>query len=651
MEKPLIPSDNKTFFAGYGIRLAASGLAIFAFWLVSSRLLYTEPELPLYVNRGELLFHAFKDASISYSMPFFGFILSLLDHLSFNDPALLGRVLSLLLYLAGYALGAMNGGAARGLAFLLAPLFLDFTYRLHNIEQGLYTLLLVLYVNFQTRRDGDYRLFYSFMAGLSLGLTLLVRSPLFLFPFVVLLLDLSGRDRGRKKYLLNSAVFLVSAYILLVPWAGLNYSLSGRFSPLEGERSSCNIVTGALGTVSTMQGDARALAGLPKTGPLLPWAAKTVMADPLNYAGAVLKRLWLVFSMFPVLIPLAIIGLALDPRKENYMLAGLAAYFIVLHCLLSIERRYFDPLRYLLGFLAVSGLWRAASKAGFASHDTGFAGPRSASAGVLTYALFSAALIPAGLMEYYISVYPARSAIPAIALDRELKDFPKDPWLLKKQGLTWLGMNRTEDAMAVFEKALEMPGGGDAFLAYIVGTVKSPVPPRAPPEGRDVLAAIKLGMFEPRHRYVPEGRLEVLAVKTLKELELNDIKSARADFCALYEAWRGTRTLLRKARTEKDFALLEKIRSANRDFWDKDLYDAALYWPVPKRALILSRLAAFTALTPKLEWLKQGEPGLPGQKNREKTEPLSDNASGFTEPIRACPDLSKNGPPRPEKFN
>ncbi|MDO8806656.1 MAG: tetratricopeptide repeat protein [Elusimicrobiota bacterium] len=598
MEKSPAAADKRRIFADYGFWAAALGLAALGFWL-TSRAGYSEPNLAFYADRGELLFHAFRDKDISFSMPLFGFIVAFLRHFSFTDIALLGRILSLLLYVASYALGAANGSPVRGLSFLLAPLFLDFTHKNHELEQVLYSLLLVLYVNFQTLRCGKSRLFYSLLAGLSLGATLLVRSPLFLFPLVVLLYDYFYRGRGMKKYLLNSALFLVSAYILLVPWARLNYSLSDRFIPLEGSRSDCNIITGAMGTLYTMEGDCRSFAGLTETSPVLPWAVKTVLAEPLNYAEAVFKRLWAVFLMFPVLIPLALIGLALDRRKENFLLAWLAAYFIAVHCLLSIEERYFYPLRYLLGFLAVSGLWRAATKA----REEG------ASKNILACAVFSVALIPAGLLEYYLWAYPARSAIPVMALDRGVKDFPGDTWLLKKRGRTYLEMGRTEDALAVFEEALAKPGGSDPHLSYIVKTVKSPAAPGTPP---DVLP-------------------ELLAVRLFKELELGDVKSAEADFVGLRDSWQEFRSGLREARTRKDFALLERIRATNRGFLDSELYNAALYWPAEKRALILSRLAALTGLTAKLEYLKQESLCLRDKKSCTAAEALLDRL-GFASP-------------------
>jgi len=603
METPPARSDKKNYFTGYGFRAAWLGVAALVFMAIS-RAGYTEPNLVVYANQGELLLHAFRSNEISYSMPLLGFIVSFLGHFSFNDVTQLGRVFSLLLYVSSYALGAVNGSSARGLAFLLAPLFLDVTHKTHELEQVLYSLLLVLYVNFQTLRQGRSRLVDSLLAGLSLGLTLLVRSPLFLFPLVVLIYDLFERGRGANRRLLNTAVFVVSAYILLAPWARLNYSLSGSFMPLEGERSSCNVITGALGTVYTMEGDCRAMAGLAKTGPVLPWAVKTVIAEPLNYAGAVFKRLWAVFLMFPLLLPLAVIGLLLEPRKNNLLLALLTAYFIAVHCLLSIEERYFYPLRYLLGFLAVSGFWRAATKA----REEG------APKGLLAFAVFSVVLLPAGLLEYYLWAYPARSAIPAIALDRALKDFPGDPWLFKKSARTYLELDRTEDALAAFKEALGRPGGEDLRLGYIVRTVESSATPGVP----------------------PDVSLELLAVKLFKELELNETERARADFEVLYDSWDQLKSGLREARTQKDLALLGRIRASNSGFWDMELYNTARYWPPERRGLILSRLSVLTGLTPKLEYLRLESLCLRDKKNCAGAEALLERL-GF-----AAPDLEYN---------
>ena len=108
MGKSPATADKKNFFTGYRLP-AALGLAGLGFWL-TSRAVYSEPNLVFYANQGELLLHAFKDNAISYNMPLFGFVAAFLRHFSFYDMTLLGRVLSLLLYVSSFALGAAGGG-------------------------------------------------------------------------------------------------------------------------------------------------------------------------------------------------------------------------------------------------------------------------------------------------------------------------------------------------------------------------------------------------------------------------------------------------------------------------------------------------------------------------------------------------------------
>lgn len=549
--------------------------AALALWQLAGATTYSAYDFSYYADRGEILFHSVKDHTVSFSMPFLSMAASFVTyHLpggghSPDGMAILARVASLLLYGLCYNLGAMSGGRAKGLLYALTAVLLNFKYKDHDGEQAIYSLLLVLYVNLEVLRAKKQGGWDSLLAGLSLGFTLLVRSPMFLFPPVKIAWDYFQGKTGLRKYALNSALFLSAVFILLLPWSRLNYFHFGRLLPFEVERSAANMITGAKGSVFTMEGDHRSLAGLSQTDNVTKWAVKTVLADPLPYAAGVAKRLWHVFLMFPILLPLAAAGAlwrrrpARSGEPETGFIALLAGYFVLTHCLLSIEERFMYPLRYFLGFMLSAGLWR------WLGEERGERPAR----GLPAYGLFAVILLFVGVVEYHVIRYPYRAELSPAALNGQLGLYPGDPWLLKRKGRILLLTNETKDGLAALAAARSNPERSEPELSYILETLESPEP-KEPPDRRSIY--------------------NLYLVKLFRELELGRFEAAKRTFQTTKAIWERDRSGLSHLHYQRDLHIQNEIRATDATLWARDIPDALMYWPPEKRYHLLERLAGLT---------------------------------------------------------
>ncbi|HAH32768.1 MAG TPA: hypothetical protein DCL44_10690 [Elusimicrobia bacterium] len=573
---------------------AAAAIAL-ALWQLSRQTFYSIQNLSAYADRGELILHGVSDKALSYSMPFF----SLLNALAlYHWQGTLTPVIffaGFLVYLLCYSIGAANGGPLRGLIFAFSAIFLGFTIKLPESEQLLYTLALLLYTNAAVLKLQKNTAPIAIAAGLALGVSLLIRSPMLLFPLPAILYErFWGKHLRLRRYALNTSLFLLSSYILLIPWIRVNYSLFDRFIPFEEARGDCNLITGAKGTVFTMEGDCRAFGGLSRTEPVYSWALKTVAASPFNYMEAVAKRMWQVALMFPLLLAAAIIALFLSRRRETRFLAVLAGYFVVIHCLLSIEERYFYPLRYLLTLITAAGI--------FDFLKTLWSGAERKNGGIFIFSGVFAILILFSFWTVYKTLlWPARAAEPVIAVTRGLTNNPSDAWLFKKKGEILLSFNSTEIGIAALTRYAGLSKNPCLETIYILDTLASKKPPA--PDGF-------------------ENIYDLTIVKTLRELELNDMKAAAASFALAQGMWEKEKNSLKGLSYEKDRRLAASIRPSNNSFWDYDLYAAFYYFPLKRREAILTRMSSLTTLTPKLKYLML-ESALENGKKASVTDALN----------------------------
>ena len=575
----------------YGTAAAAAALALRAF---SGKAPASIQNFSYYANRGELIFHAVHSKAASYSMPLLSFLASAAHHLAF-DPALPAMAAALLLCLAAYGLGAKRGGPARGAIFALAAAVTTITCAAPEVEQLLYSLFLLVFLSLELRRQEEGGLTLSVAAGLAASASMLIRSPLFAFPPLALLFQrLSSRPKAG--WLPAAALFLVCAYLPLAPWARLNNSLFGHVILFEEERSTCNIITGASGIVFTIEGDARSFAGLSRTESVYPWAVKTVLSSPGRYASAVVRRAWHVFLMFPLLFLLAGAGLYLGRRSpEARALAFFSGYFIFIHCLLSIEERYFYPLRYPLSLLAAGGVWALIKKAGLPSEERGkdyFTAP--------IFALILAAM--AGTLAV-VWRYPAAARPGLIAVTRGLEKYPSDSWLHRKKGEILLSLDLTREGLEALGRDCSLSREQDR--CYITGVLGSDSPGEPP----------RVGNY-----------YELLLVKLMRELELGKEEAARQTLAAALKSWEGEKNAIKGVQFKEDARNLQRIKESNKTFWDMDISAALVYLPPEKRAGALERLSKLTFLTPKLRTLQL-------QNNKNPSAPEKKELAGLEQSL------------------
>ena len=530
-----------------------------------------------YAGRGWELLHGINEPGISYSMPLLSVLMTLVDF----DPARLISAVSAALFLIvllAYNLGRLRNGGAGGLIYALAAAAVSLALPApHDPEQVFFTLLILLYLNLEAAREAAPGALASLLSGLALGVTLLVRSTLFLLPPLMALLQLARGARPRKTILKEATVFLFGAYILLLPWARLNHFVYGKFTPFEVGRADSNVITGVLGSVYTMEGNPRALAGLDQDDNALAWAVRQVAASPLAYISATAKRVWHILLIYPLLALLAALALLYLRKSAPPGPAALTLYFIAVHSLMSIEIRYFYPLAYLLGLLAAGGVCAVAKAAA------------PAGAGVRTARLLLLpALLAALAVDYVVLAYPGRAAgLDCLSgVEAALEKNPEQPWLLYKKGEYLVTQLRTEEGLAALRESARLSGDKQYSGA---GDILRMMDSTRPETVRAEFAAAYFG----------EDLL-----RGLRQLELGRREAAERSLAAEYARWNKDLNTLRGTPYGGDQAIQERLRSSNPDFQDRLIYEALLYWPAGRRLIILDRLEHVFPASLKLQGLK-----------------------------------------------
>ena len=530
-----------------------------------------------YAGRGWELLHGINEPGISYSMPLLSVLMTLVDF----DPARLISAVSAALFLIvllAYNLGRLRNGGAGGLIYALAAAAVSLALPApHDPEQVFFTLLILLYLNLEAAREAAPGALASLLSGLALGVTLLVRSTLFLLPPLMALLQLARGARPRKVILKEAAVFLLGAYMLLLPWARLNHFVYGKFTPFEVGRADSNVITGVLGSVYTMEGNPRALAGLDQDDNALAWAVRQVAASPLAYISATAKRVWHILLIYPLLALLAALALLYLRKSAPPGPAALTLYFIAVHSLMSIEIRYFYPLAYLLGLLAAGGICAGVKTA---------AAP--AGSGIRTARLLLLpALLAALAVEYVVLAYPSKAGRDCLSgVEAALEKNPEHPWLLYKKGEYLVTQLRTEEGLAALRASARLAGGRQYSNAADILRMMDSFRP-------ETVRAEFIGS------YFGEDLL-----RGLRQLELGQREEAARSLAAEYARWNKDLNTLRGTPYGGDQAIQERLRVSNPDFQDRLLYEALLYWPARRRLIVLDRLAGLLPPSLKLQGLK-----------------------------------------------
>ena len=299
----------------------------------------------------------------------------------------------------------------------------------------------------------------SLVAALALGAGLLFRSPLFLFPPVLVLYESLITRRGAlKAYWKHAVLLLLVPYLFLLPWIGMNWASHRRFVPLEDGEADCNVVTSALGLVRVARGDCRGLIKDPAqraSGGMIGWAVGEVLREPFRYAEACVARLAWVLRRQPLLFIAALPAFwLLRRRAETAALALLAGYFLFIHCLLAVHEQYFIPLWPLLAVTVASA---PAALAGRQPRPD-LAADRWAVRGLGAFVLLALAVSASGLAS--VSAYWRQAARGRLdsdeALEGAIARAPADAWLLSERGRRSLGRGMVDAAIPDLAKALSL---------------------------------------------------------------------------------------------------------------------------------------------------------------------------------------------------
>lgn len=465
--------------------------------------------------------------------PFYPFIAESLLALGFS-PEGAARLFHGVAYLAALGFGAAAGGPLAGLAGLVGAVVFLYLLPGYDCEQVVYafSLLLAQWGLLKLAREGTARA--ALLCGLGIGFTLLVRTPLFAFPPLAACYALLGPGPRRAR-VKRALLIVAAAYALLLPrWAVTAYHFGGG-RLLEGERAASNLVSAAKGSVFTMEGDFRKLAGLgPGDSPASYYVGEALRA-PGSFSLAVLRRAWQIFLFTPWLLSALALAAVFsrEPRKGAFLL--LPAYFAAAHALLSVEERYFHPFALLLPPL-IAGLWR---------------GPAGAPPGKnrLGPWLFAAAAAPALLLQVLIAVYPSRALAGRSYPEKYAAASSRFPW---NEELHWekCGETRALSGEGAFRSCLAEHAArfGDQAAAYFLAVTGAGSAARIPPP-------------PPRRAGRADQETPLLAIKLLGELWYRDTRAARRTLEEAKAAHAAEMSMLRGRPYARDREISEALGS------------------------------------------------------------------------------------------
>ncbi|MBI5209682.1 MAG: tetratricopeptide repeat protein [Elusimicrobia bacterium] len=516
---------------------------------------------------GALLVHGLpSEALVSRDMPLANVTVSLCQarpRLKAAAEALVGVAVPVL----GFQLGCALCGPAGGLASaVLTSLPLD-AYRSTLDEMRLYRVLFLLVAVLVAWRAGSPTPWRGAVAGAAIGVSLLCRSPLFLFAPA---LAAAGcwRERRAAGRWLAAAVLALAPVAVLAPWAVMNWRLGGGFSPFESGRADCNVTTGALGLVPTVEGDYFALAGIGPEDDVMRWAAGEVLRHPVRYAAAVAQRAWYVAGFHPVIIALwALSAWVCRRRREHAEVSFLLAYYLGIHCLMSVETTYFEPVWPVMLVLAGCGALEASG-----------AGRREGGRPGLGLAWpYLAAALAAGLVVLRLAwVYPGRASSGWAAFEGAISRSPLDPLPVYFRGMRNLEQGRLDAAGSDFERAASL--GGDSYLiAYARAWVLTLRDRMTPSAARDLA---RLAGDE------AAGEIELLRL-----LRRGDLQAAAGAWARL-EGLRGPTkgTLVRRTRTPLEQEAQSRLAGADKALGIK-LLELARPLPAEERLRLLDGMS------------------------------------------------------------
>jgi hypothetical protein len=397
-----------------------------------------------YTAPGEALIHNLPGLS-SYHLPLAGVIAALISSHSGVSRELIQTIYALVLtvlVLANECL--LDDRAYFGLASAVALLLCGWSY-----PQEVFSLIVLIVAGLMIwRAKAASSSGVALLLALAIGVSMMFRSGLVFLPPVLAGLEfvLRRRDAGRSHWR-QALILLVVPYLFLAPTLRMNWRLHHRIIPFEDGEASCNVVTGALGVVETIEGPWQAL--VPGRvdltgGGALTWAAAEVSRHPLRYAVSFLARIGRVIWWFAPILPFALWGLWAGRKKKEFQALGvLIVYFVAVHCLMSVSRKYFDPLWPVFLLLTGSLVGDFTSQGNFISARF----CKSVLAGSLALLL-----VLASYTIFRMNAYGADSR----SVDQAISDHPNDKFLLRERGRERLGRGEFLGGAADLSRAADL---------------------------------------------------------------------------------------------------------------------------------------------------------------------------------------------------
>ncbi|MBI3566564.1 MAG: tetratricopeptide repeat protein [Elusimicrobia bacterium] len=570
-------------FAAGAVLLAA--LALFRLGPQADGLPRVSRATPVYLDAGENLLHRhLGETAVNLRLPMYGVFEALaLDHAGPRARAAAVYAVALLQLALVAALGLLLGsplgalGAAAAYALLRYGAFTE-AASLQPFYAVPVTLASAAAVR-HARRPTPAR---AVFAGAAVGASLLCRSALVFLPPLLAAWDWR-RSGSAPAGVRRARLFglLVVPYLFLLPWIGMNAVVARRFVPLEAESRDSNVAMGALGVVTGVYGEWRApLDETPPADGVALWAARRALARPGRYARACAARLVFVVGRHPALYAAAAAALALSRAFPPFQAAALfAAYFLGIHCLMTVIPIYFIPLLPLLTAAAAAGAGRLLAPPALdedaPSYRAGVLLLRAAAVPVFAFALFVSVL----LVRYATAGSLERLSDPA-ALDAEVERFPRDPWLRLERAKAALASDPAAAARDLTAAAGLRPGdaavaGRLAWARWLTGD-PGPLLALPPPDGAayaDEFEALKVPAA-----LAARGRAAALAQYRL----------ARDRFVHASGTWR--------EETPEEAEVTLRVHAARDAAFDRFLAEVATRWRTPADAAAVLR--GLSALRP-----------------------------------------------------
>ncbi|MBI4422947.1 MAG: hypothetical protein HY554_04440 [Elusimicrobia bacterium] len=502
------------------------------------------------LDAGESLLHAYEvggATGVSLKMPLYSLSAAVLTYHSgagAGAAAALGLMAVLPCALL-FALGCLLHSAACGVLsaawFALAPSLSSQQAPAYQ----LYASILLTIACAAAWRAREPSAAKGLLLHSCIGASLLYRSPLALLPPLWAAYDRLAMRRPRRDLLLCLVPFL-----FLLPWIGMNQAIHG--TPIAFEHPNAmasNLVSGATGLVPTIEGDWMNLIDAPprrahRPGALSHWAAREMLRHPLRTLRAGLARIAYAASLQPVLFAAALAGFWVFRRREGFRQVGfLAGYYLVVHCLFSVQPGYFAPLWPLLLPAAAAALLPVDTSAG---HSLGAERAARAVTASSACALLIIAMWALSVVHRY-RLRVTTVGTPA-ALAEASSSHPDDPWLCSQRGYAALRQ-------------------GDLRRAWpeLVNAVR--IRPSHPGHRLDLAWALFLkGLPDVLLRYpAAEARGLVRArawlLKAVANLKAGDTAKARALLDTLSENPNGYPALVRRLRTEQERKALARLQA------------------------------------------------------------------------------------------